>query len=149
MPAPDPANDLVDAFWAVARQLRHTSAETLAAWDLTPSQARALVTLARHDEMRPGDLARHLRITPRSATEVVDGLAGPGLVERTADPADRRATLLRLTDRGTTTARAIRDARVEETHRFFGRLSDDDRSDLARILATLRHGADGDRDGGR
>ena len=50
--------------------------------------------------MRPGALAEHLRIAPRSATEVVDDLQERGLVERAPDPADRRATLVRLTEAG-------------------------------------------------
>ncbi|MEU6701905.1 MarR family transcriptional regulator [Pseudonocardia sp. NPDC046786] len=139
MPDPDPASELVDAFWAVARQVRHASAAALTTWDLTPSQARALITLARHGEMRPGELARHLRITPRSATEVVDGLAGPGLVERVADPGDRRAVRLRLTERGAGIAGAIREARADGARQVFDRLPDRDRAELARILGVLRH----------
>ncbi|MBN9792870.1 MULTISPECIES: MarR family winged helix-turn-helix transcriptional regulator [unclassified Pseudonocardia] len=138
MPEPDFPSDLVDAFWAVARRLRHTSAERLADWGLSPSQARALMVLARHGEMRPGELAGHLRIAPRSATEVVDALAGLGMVERAADPGDRRAVLLRLTGDGAATAGAIRAGRADEAQQFFGRLGDHDRAELARILGTLR-----------
>lgn len=144
MPDPDPASvgDLVDSFWAVARQVRHVSATMLAAWDLNPSQARALRALTRHGEMRPGELARHLRITPRSATEFVDGLADRGLVERVADPGDRRAVRLRLTERGASTAAAIHEARAEEARRVFDRLPEHDRAELARILTVLRRAAE-------
>jgi DNA-binding MarR family transcriptional regulator len=135
-------SDLVDAFWSVARSLRHASAERLAGWGLTPSQARALGTLVRHGEMRPGALAGHLHITPRSATEVVDALAGLGMVERATDPADRRAVLLRVTETGAATARDVRAARADGAEALFARLSEDDRAELARILAVLREGAD-------
>lgn len=94
--------------------------------------------LARHGEVRPGTLAEHLRIAPRSATEVVDDLQTRGLVERRPDPGDRRATLVALTEEGDRVSTAIRAARRAEADRFFGHLNDTDRAELARILRTLR-----------
>jgi DNA-binding MarR family transcriptional regulator len=41
-----------------------------------------------------------LGITKQAAAKVIDGLADAGLVQRAADPADRRATALALTARG-------------------------------------------------
>jgi DNA-binding MarR family transcriptional regulator len=129
---------LSEAFWAVARRLRHRTRETLSPWDVTPSQSRALDVLIRHGESRLSVLAEHLRIAARSATEVVDDLQDRGLVERRPDPADRRATLVGLTAAGTATGHAIRAAREAEAERFFGALSATDRADLSRILQSLR-----------
>ena len=72
----DPAGDesLSEAFRSVARQLRDTSQETLAPWDITPSHLRALRVLRRHGAMRLSELSEHLHIAPRSTTEVVDAL---------------------------------------------------------------------------
>ncbi|MER7889752.1 MarR family transcriptional regulator [Micromonospora sp. NPDC094482] len=129
---------LAEAFWGVARRLRHRTRESLEPWDVTPSQARALGVLARHGVLRPSSLAEHLRIAARSATEVVDDLQARGLVERRPDPNDRRATLVALTAEGARTASAIRDARHAEADRFFADLDPVDREQLARILRTLR-----------
>lgn len=129
---------LAETFWAVASRLRRQTREALAPWDVTPSQARALGVLGRHGEVRPGTLAEHLRIAPRSATEVVDDLQARGLVERRPDPADRRATLVAPTAEGARVGAAIRAARRAEADRFFGHLPDADRAELARILRTLR-----------
>jgi DNA-binding MarR family transcriptional regulator len=126
-----------DLFWAVARQLRHASRETLAPWDVTPSQLRALGTLMRHGAARPGALAKHLGIAPRSATEVVDALQGRGLVRRETDPDDRRATLVVVTDAGRELAAAVRKARVAEADRAFAGLPDADRAELERLLRCL------------
>ncbi|MBQ0901049.1 MarR family winged helix-turn-helix transcriptional regulator [Micromonospora sp. U21] len=128
---------LAETFWAVAGRLRRQARESLAPWDVTPSQSRALGVLARHGELRPGTIAEHLRIAPRSATEVVDDLQTRGLVERRPDPADRRATLVALTGEGNRVSAAIRAARRAEADRFFGHLDDADRDQLARILRTL------------
>jgi DNA-binding MarR family transcriptional regulator len=136
----DPASDetLSDAFWSVARRLRETSQETLAPWDITPSHLRALRVLKRQGTMRLSELSDRLQIAPRSATAVVDALETRGLVRRLRDPGDRRATLVEVTDRGAAVLDAIRAARGTETGRAFGRLSETDRADLARILRKLR-----------
>jgi DNA-binding MarR family transcriptional regulator len=136
----DSASDdaLPEAFWAVARQLRETSQETLAPWDITPSHFRALRVLRRHGVIRLSELSDHLRIAPRSATEVVDALESRGLVLRRPDPGDRRATLVKVTEHGTEVLDAIRAARGTEAERVFGRLSPADRTHLARILRKLR-----------
>jgi DNA-binding MarR family transcriptional regulator len=88
--------------------------------------------------MRLSDLAEHLRIAARSTTEVVDGLEAKGLLERRPDQHDRRATLVALTEPGTTLWEAIRSSRGTEAEQVFDRLSLPDRAHLARILNELR-----------
>ena len=133
----EPAGDetLAEAFWAVARRLRDTSQETLAPWDITPAQLRALRVLQRHGVMRLSELSDRLRIAPRSATEVVDALEARGMVQRRPDPGDRRATLVEVTDDGGSVLDAIRGSEAE---RVFSRLTPADRSQLARVLRKLR-----------
>jgi len=136
----DPVGDesLSEAFWEVARQLREMSQEMLAPWDITPAHLRALRSLKRHGTLRLSELSDHLHIAPRSTTEVVDALESRGLVRRRADPGDRRATLVEVTEPGAGVLDAIRAARGTEAERVFGRLSPADRADLARILRKLR-----------
>ena len=88
--------------------------------------------------MRLSELSDRLHIAPRTATEVVDALESRGLVRRRADPGDRRATLVELTEHGAGILEAIRAARGTEADRVFGRLSPADRAELARILRKLR-----------
>ena len=130
---------LPDAFWAVARQLREASHESLVPWDITPAQLRALRVLSHHGTLRLSELSDHLHIAARSATEVTDALESRGLVQRRPDPADRRATLVELTEHGTSVLEAIREARGSEVERVFGRLSQTDQAHLARILRKLRN----------
>ena len=129
---------LPDAFWSVARQLREASHESLAPWDITPAQLRALRVLRHHGTLRLSELSDHLHIAARSGTEVTDALEARGLVRRRPDPADRRATLVELTEHGRGVLDAIREARATGTERVFDRLSQTDRAHLARILRKLR-----------
>jgi DNA-binding MarR family transcriptional regulator len=130
-------DELADLFWGVARQLRHGAKDTLESWNVTPGQARALAVLTRHGLIRLSVLSEHLRIAPRSTTEVVDALEEAGLVERRPDPDDRRATLVAVTDRGAAVAKEIHAARRVAAHRFFGVLGVADRAHLVRILRLL------------
>jgi DNA-binding MarR family transcriptional regulator len=139
-PGPDAGGDesLSDAFWSVARQLRETSQETLAPWDVTPAQFRALRVLRRHGVMRLSELSDRLKIAARSATEVIDALQARDLAGRRPDPDDRRATLVELTERGMQVLAGIREARGSESERVFDRLTPADRATLESILRKLR-----------
>ena len=139
-----PADSLGEAFGAVARRLRMASMAALAQHDVTPSQVRAIRVLATHDTgpdnggVRSKALADHLRIAPRSTTEVVDALEEKGLVTRSPDPGDRRATLVSLTDRGRALAEEVRRTRGVASEQLLERLTPTDREDLARILRKLQ-----------
>jgi DNA-binding MarR family transcriptional regulator len=135
--ADDATPDLGDLLMRVARAQRRRFGEVLAPWDLSPHQARALFVICQGDGVRLTDLAERLRIAPRSATEVADGLQERGLVERTPDPGDRRAVLVRPTEDGRRVHREIAAARKADSAQLYARLSEDDRATLARILRTL------------
>jgi DNA-binding MarR family transcriptional regulator len=121
--------------------------ESLAQWDITPAQSRALRVLSRCGALRLSVLAEHLRIAARSTTEVIDDLEAKRLVERRPDPEDRRATLVGLTDHGIDVMERIRAARGSEAERVFDRLNATDQRHLARILRKLRDPAPGDPTG--
>ena len=82
-----------------ARLARHVEV-ALAAVDLTPSQYRVLVRLSQGPSGASG-LASGLAVSRPSLTAVVDGLVARGLVERSADPSDRRRVGHHLTTAGT------------------------------------------------
>ena len=128
---------LGDLLMRAARTLRRRFVTVLEPWDLSPHQARALRVVCSRDGVRLSELAEALRIAPRSATEVADGLQERGLVERTADPADRRAVLLAATEAGRRVQRQVDDARAADSQELFGRLSAVDRTELERILRAL------------
>ena len=70
---------------------------------LLPSETGVLVALAMAGEeqtLRPSVLAAALEQTTGGMTATLRRLESAGLVERTADPADGRVSLARLTDRG-------------------------------------------------
>jgi DNA-binding MarR family transcriptional regulator len=67
--------------------------------DIRPTHG-CVFRFVRDDGMRLTRLAELASITKQSAGEIVDDLAQRGYVERVPDPADKRAKLICLTDRG-------------------------------------------------
>lgn len=132
--------NLLDGFWAVSRQLRKLTRHGMDPLGVTPSQARALRMLRHHGSLRLGELSDRLRIAPRSATEVVDGMQDRGWCERRPDPADRRAAVVVLTEAGEAIVRAIRTVQVEQAEKYFAALDESERRILAAILDKLTAG---------
>src|SRR5262245_621979 len=86
---------------------------------LTPSQLSALAVVDPHGPLTLGALAEIEQVAPPSATNVVANLEAEGLVERTADPTDRRFVLVAITGAG----RALMDrSRQRRTAWLAGRL---------------------------
>ena len=133
----EPTGELGELLMRVARTQRRRWRDALAPWDLSPHQARALGVVVERDGVRLSDLAESLHIAPRSATEVADGLQARGLVERTPDPGDRRAVILRPTAEGRRVRAEVGRARAADNEALLSRLSGDDRATLARLLGAL------------
>jgi DNA-binding MarR family transcriptional regulator len=110
--------------------------------DLSPHDARALRVVGRHEPVRPGVIADHLRIAARSATDVIDRLEERGLVERAPDPADRRALTVSLTRTGADVLARVDAGRREAAADFFGALDPAQRHTLAVLLEKLDRAPD-------
>jgi len=87
---------LLKAHALILRELRRRVPE-----ELTLPQFDVLAQLHRREEgMTPGELTRELLVTAGNVTVIVDRLVDSGLAERLPVPRDRRAVLVRLTQRG-------------------------------------------------
>jgi DNA-binding MarR family transcriptional regulator len=97
------------------------------------------------------ELAELLAVTKQAAIKVVDEMEARGFLERRADPADRRAKVLVLTDRGRRVRRTAL-AASRRMERELRRDLDDDQVDAFRAVLTRfleRHGALADATAGR
>lgn len=101
---------------------------------LTALQARTVLGLDEAWPMR--SLADALRCDASNVTGLADRLERLGVVERVADPADRRVKLLSLTESG----RGLRSAlvaRVAQGSTVTAKLTADERAQLERLLDKL------------
>jgi DNA-binding MarR family transcriptional regulator len=78
------------------------------------TQLAALYVLAEGSATTIGDLAEALGRSPSATSRLVDGLVKRRLVERQAEPADRRQRLLALTQRGHALLRVVDRARADQ-----------------------------------
>ena len=81
----------------VARQIRYRFDARARDLGVTRPQWRALLYLARNEGVTQSELADLLEVERITLCRMVDRLAEAGLVERRADPADRRVWRLHLT----------------------------------------------------
>jgi DNA-binding MarR family transcriptional regulator len=105
--------------------LNRDMTDSLAREGLTESRAHLLWQLQQRGPCTQATLASGLHVTPRAITALVDGLAVSGFVTREPHPSDRRATLVTFTERGSTTAQALRDGHVRLARQLFAGLTDD------------------------
>lgn len=81
-----------------ARLLRRAFQQQMHDSSLTLAQARALIYVSRNEGVRQVELADALEIQPITLARLLDQLTKQGLIERRADPSDRRAYLIYLTN---------------------------------------------------
>ena len=81
----------------LSRLMRRAFQQRLEGTGLTPAQARALVRVSRQEGVRQVDLAEGMEVQPITLARLIDQLVAAGLVERRADPRDRRANHIHLT----------------------------------------------------
>src|SRR4029453_6779894 len=109
-------------------------AERLSAVNLSPPHAGILRVVHTSGGISQQSLAEHLRILPSRLVVLIDELEERGMVERRADPADRRSYALYLTSKGRETMKAI--GRVARDHQdaLLASLSTQERDLLASLL---------------
>lgn len=116
-------------------ELQRRHGMTLTEWEVLLSLDRA-----RDGELRVGDIAGFVLLTPGGVTRLVSRLEQRGLVARVPHATDRRGTAVRLTGAGRD---RYREADVEGMVRrlFLDRLTPGQRDQLAAIWETVLPGA--------
>jgi DNA-binding MarR family transcriptional regulator len=109
-------------------------AERLSALDLAPPHAGILRFVSASGGTSQQGLANHLSILPSRLVILIDQLEERGMVERRADPADRRSHALHLTDKGMETLKAIGRLARDHQEALLVSLTADERDVLAALL---------------
>ena len=131
-PLPDLASRLRLDISRMARRLRQEAGA-----ELSPSQTTALVTIERHGPLTPSELADRERVQRPTVTRVLARLEEAGLVERAADPGDRRCSLVSISAEGRELLDAVRARKDAFLSRRIDALDTADRETLERAAAIL------------
>lgn len=103
----------------------------------TFSMLVALVRIDRPDGVSQRRLADEMRLTPGTVSARVERLVSDGLVSRAPDPADKRGSLVSLTERGQELFDVVVPAYLAFEARLLGSLTEDERGTLASLLRRL------------
>ncbi|MFD6155887.1 MarR family winged helix-turn-helix transcriptional regulator [Nocardia sp. NPDC060256] len=119
------------------QRIRDRTAAQIGTWTkdgLDPAAFATLIRLCHDGPMRSGALADVLHSDASTVSRQVAQLVGKQLVERQADPADGRATVLVVTDRGRTVAEEVRRRRNENLTRVMADWEPQSRAVFAEML---------------
>ena len=128
----DLAHRLRPVIARLARRMRQS-----AGGDLSPTQGAALNTIACHGPLTPSELAGREKIQRPTATRVLARLEEAGLIARTADPADRRSSLVAVTASGDALLAASRERKDLYLAERLDQLSPSELAVLERAAAIL------------
>ncbi|MET0893390.1 MAG: MarR family transcriptional regulator [Pseudoxanthomonas sp.] len=118
-----------DAMWAdMAREM------AIAGHDLTYSQFITIKHLAVDSSAGVTELARLAQVNPGAMTRLLDRLEARGLLRRIADPSDRRALNIVLTEAGLALWSDIQHCGERVRARAMHGLDHDEREQLFRLL---------------
>lgn len=124
--------------WYAARRF----SEQLQSLELTPRMWGALNVLEAESPVSQQQLGRSIGMDPSSMVGTIDELEGLGLVERRANPSDRRAHALHLTDAGRQTLNAGRLRAKRAQDELLAPLSAPERAQLHALLLKLAVGTE-------
>jgi DNA-binding MarR family transcriptional regulator len=129
---PDLASHLRLTIARTARRLRQEGGT-----GLSPSMTSALATIECHGPLTPSELATRERIQRPTATRVIARLEEMGLIARTADPQDRRSSLVAVTADATALLAEQRTRKTAFLAERLDRLEAEDRAALERAADVL------------
>ena len=108
---------------------------------VTRAQWKVLFRLTRQPGMRQVELADMLDIEPITLCRIVDRLQESGLVERTHDPADRRAWRLHVTEKAQPLIEKLKAVGAELVEEAFAGIDPKDIEITRRVLGRVRDNA--------
>jgi DNA-binding MarR family transcriptional regulator len=132
-------HDLASELQVVVHRLSYALRQPGSALGLTPSRYAALSTLEKHGPMRASDFADALNISRPTMSKLTEGLLEGRWVTREADPTDRRAFLLALSEHGVDVLSRARAEAAHDLRTDLDGLDDAQGAALAAAMPVLVH----------
>jgi DNA-binding MarR family transcriptional regulator len=130
-------SELADLVSRLRRAMRRAARAADPGMSLSVAQLELLSCIAENPGVRPGQLARLLRLAPSSVATLLNGLGSAGLVTR-AGGADRRTVSLHLSDAGAAAVRGWQRINKNIVSAALAALTPDHRESLSAAAPALR-----------
>lgn len=108
---------------------------------VTMAQAKVLYVLAAAEALRMSELATRLGVSMSTTSGAVDRLVDLGLIERRADPSDRRQVFVAVTAAGSDVLERMRELNTRQMRELLTRLRRDDLAAVERAIEVLSEAA--------
>lgn len=128
---------LIAAYGELYLRLMRTLDSSMAEQGASFARHRLLLCLQKRGSMRATDIAEFFSLSPRTVTEAIDALEKEGLLERKADPTDRRAKLINITSKGKGAVERTEPVRQRILQQTFGVLDDAEQAQLLQLLTKV------------
>lgn len=125
-------------FHDVAHLIRHQIDDELRPYDLTRASWLAIGIVQSNDRLSQAELAESLELGAAATGKVVDRLEERGLIERHADPDDRRTKRLSVTSEGKKLIRKLRPIGVKIRDSVLQDLNEADQKRLLSYLVKIK-----------
>ncbi len=122
----------------ISRLIRRTFDKRAKAIGVTRPQWRVLTWLQRHEGINQSALADMLELDAMALCRMVDRLQAADMVERRADPTDRRAWKLYLTSKGSALTEQLQPIGEELLQEALVDISPEDQDKLHHLLERFR-----------
>lgn len=144
MPTPEPSSvELMEQFRAGAHAMHNRTNARMSGSGPSLARYRVLSELRATSRMRMKELSSALGVVPRTVTTIVDSLESESLLVRLPDPADRRATLVEVTEDGLRQLGELHNTHEATAAEVFDVLTAGEKRQLAKLLRRLRAAARG------
>jgi DNA-binding MarR family transcriptional regulator len=109
-----------------------------------PSEIRVLFCIMKGDragsgEITVSEISKRLRVTSPTVTQLIKGLEAEGLIERAANPADRRVVDIKLTEKGVMVTQQARHNFLESIKGLIEYLGEEQSDQFAELLLKASH----------
>jgi DNA-binding MarR family transcriptional regulator len=101
------------------------------------AQIRALMQIAKDEEITAGSLAKRAELSPGAMTALLDQLENDGVITRRRSEADRRQVIVTLTDAGRETVAAKRALWERYWHEGLAQHDEQELEAAARVMRTI------------
>lgn len=143
IPLSERAAHLRTAIVRTARLLRQEAAAETSG--LTPTSVAALATIERHGPLTPSEIAAIERVKRPTITRTLGCLEREGLIDRAADPADGRSSLVSVNGAGRERLRRLRGRKNAYLARRMKDLTGEEVETLERAAEILERMREGER----
>ncbi len=112
--------------------------QKVAGLSITPVQALILGFLNDEDPVTSSELGKRSELDSATLTGLIDRMEAAHLIERRANPADRRSIHIHLTERGRAMGSEAVHLIVEANREFLGKLTKSEQGQLHILIRKLR-----------